>query len=241
MSSELRPLELQNNSSPNLGGFIHAVERYNSQFNLGTTLAEILEDRLDEAEGISVPRETKISIEEIESTYESTIALTGIGVERVNMNPIIGPEETTYTSRVGINLQDGNKYVNYLSSLQADEMDDLTIEALRVIAENLVIQLCSQYDLSDSNDNRMIDLLSHGRGIVDEYRRIDQEGRMGLIDSVSRLDKYIQIAKKGYLREHLAVEGKQLLIPPEDRSFNPAHWQRDITPEEAAQTLNKLL
>ena len=113
---------------------------------------------------------------------------------------------------VGIHLVSGKNFVNYLDSLTEKSLDKNRIKSLMIIAEGLTVQLGYEYDLSNPDDEKMIELISNLENTIDKYHQLaEQQGRKEIGNSVKELENYLRIAKAKYLREYLLAKREHLL------------------------------
>src|SRR3989344_1193214 len=121
------------------------------------------------------------------------------------------------------NLFDSKKFLNYLGEMDKDKLSESQIHGLKAVIRSLTIQLKSQYEISDPNDERAIELLGNLNKIIKAYEKI------GLSELITDLSKYSEIASKKFLREYLLVERSNLLAEIGGKNFGPSQWHRDST------------
>ena len=120
-------------------------------------------------------------------------------------------------------LFDSKKFLNYLGEMDKDKLSESQIHGLKAVIRSLTIQLKSQYEISDPNDERAIELLGNLNKIIKAYEKI------GLSELITDLSKYSEIASKKFLREYLLVERSNLLAEIGGKNFGPSQWHRDST------------
>jgi len=107
--------------------------------------------------------------------------------------------------------------------MDKDKLSESQIHGLKAVIRSLTIQLKSQYEISDPNDERAIELLGNLNKIIKAYEKI------GLSELITDLSKYSEIASKKFLREYLLVERSNLLAEIGGKNFGPSQWHRDST------------
>src|SRR3989344_7244084 len=123
------------------------------------------------------------------------------------------------------NLFDSKKFLNYLGEMDKDKLSESQIHGLKAVIRSLTIQLKNQYEISDPDDERAIELLGNLNKIIKEYEKI------GLSELVVDLSRYSEVANKKYLREYLLVERGNLLAEVGGQNFGPSKWHTDNTEE----------
>lgn len=214
----------------NISDLEKSLREYNKQFNFGTLLAEHI---IEATEGKNEDNELykpKISIQDIENEHRDLLDKTGISLESVKrgvMFTLMGDDEGKEPSEVRINLRDGKKFLTYLNSLNESDLKESQISGLKLVADNLTKQLVEQYELGNSDDERMLELFGSVENLIQEYKRLDPQGFIGLSESVNDLSEYLSIARKKYLREYLVVKNNHLLDTINSDGFGPGKWHKD--------------
>lgn len=216
------------------------VSEYNNQFGIGGKIFGILMAQIGDEEGMEQAR-PKISLVQAEERAEPILKATGIGLEAVRGAATMysqGGEDPT--SELRLNLANGRQFTTYLDALDPQSVTETQTEGLVAVANSLTTQLRTQYRLDDPNDDRFFELFGNAERIIANYRRLGGNNEK-VAESIQRLDKYIKIARKGYLREYLAAEQQQLLTPPGYHGFGPSAWQIDISTAGYIDRWNRVL
>lgn len=213
-----------------LNGLASSMKEYNRQFNIGTLAGEAIVGAMDGEE--RTPREKKLSVEHLEAAHRETLERTGLGLEPVKGHAVLftGREEIP-SSEMRLNVVDGSKFVGYLHTLDEGSLSESQVKGLKTVVDSLTAQLTEQYDLSDPDDERMHELFGSLDQIIEQYRRLDGQGKTGLGHSVEEVATYLDVARKRYLREYLLAQHESLLAKAEDKRFGPSWWWGDSTPE----------
>ncbi len=229
---ENEPLKKENLRNIDINVVSKLIEKYNRQFNIGTLAAEMMIKRMEDEMGNQSSHEGKISLEEIQEQTKEILENTGISLE-----PIKGPgymtteSGGTYSSEMRINLGDGKKFIEYINALDVEILTISQIEGLKAVAESLEKQLVGEYELDNPDDERNIELFGNLSNIIEVYKRIDPEGNKGLTLSIKNLEQYLEIARKGYLKEYLISKKERLLDEVGGQNFGPSKWHTDSNEE----------
>lgn len=229
-----------------LGGVAGWLAIYNRQFHLGTLAAKTMMRGMKDESSASVETETEkekeLSFDEIQRRNQVVLSRTGLSLEPVRaIGVIMSQEGTEFPSELRINLSDGTQFVKYLESLKGGSLSPSQTLGLERTADSLTAQLKGQYDLSNSDDERLLELFGHASKIISEYERLDKEGGKGLGNCIAELRDLVAISKQGYLREHLRVVHERLLAEIGGKNFGPSQWHTDITEEGYINRWNKAL
>ncbi len=224
------------------------INKYNDQFSIGTTLARLLrrdiEKQLKDREGQNVSKEggtpfrlkdkplreegVNQQISAINLFYQNQQILGQIGL---TLEPVSGKKATLFmedasvgAGEIRLNITDGEKFTSFLSVLSPDQVKNANLSGdLKKLAEVFVSQITDQYNLSDPSDEAL-QLFGRMAGIIGQYKRL------GLGDSIEKMEIYLTYMKQGNLREYLAIEKEDLFKGPDD-GWGPAKWQTDATPK----------
>ena len=219
-----------------LSELVDSLDEYNKQFNWGTMATrEMIFDEENEG-GLAkedVDAEKTNSLAELEQKHREELEKTGLSLEPVKgIATIFTPEgDDIETSEMRINLVDGKRFVDYISVLDEDSLTEQQIRGLITVADSLTKQLVYQYNLTDPNDERVTELFGSLSQIIDEYHRLDKRSKSGLLASVEQLEKYLEVARKKYLKEYLLAEKAGFLEGAEGKYFGPSNWHTDSNPE----------
>lgn len=220
-----------------LSGLIDSIEEYNKQFNAGTMLANIIISTTEGGGGIS-EEDTQDSkakaLVALEQKHREELGRTGLGLEHVKafLGGNIGASE------MRVNLSDGKKFTDYLDALNKSSLTEQQKKGLVAVADSLTKQLIHQYDLSNPDDIRMIELFGNLSKVVEGYQKLNKKGKNGVGDSVEQLEKYLEIARGKYLKEYLLAEKSGFLENSIIGVFGPKDWHGDSSPESYKEYWN---
>ncbi len=234
--SERLPQENENLSNVDLGELARWLDIYNRHFSLGSIAGRHLTKDESEEDGKSQGSdgEQQISFAEIERRTRELLAKSGLSLERIRSGGFVASsdkEGADFPSVLRVNIGNGAKFLSYLGSLTGDKLSEEQRQGLIRVAEDLALQLAEQYDLENGEDDRALELFGNASKIISEYKRLDGEGATGCVDVVSKLKRYLEVSKKGYLREQLLVEKEGLLAEVGGRNFGPSRWHTDSAEE----------
>lgn len=220
-------------SGVNLDELFSDIEKYNRQENIGPKMAEII---FQSYKNPPVPKE-KISFIDIELKHQGVLEKTGIALEEIKKAQLYGSED--FEGRIGeifINIGESERFIEFLESLDENNLKPNQENWLKVIAANLLVQLKYRYELDNPRDERLLNLFSALPKMIEQYRRLDN-GQNHLARETDELEKLLEIARKGYLREYINVieSPGSLLAEVGGKNFGPSQWQIDTTPEKYNQ------
>lgn len=207
-----------------------SLEAYNKQFGFGTLLGEHIVEAVEGKNEDNELYKPKISIQDIEGRHRDLLDKTGISLESIRKGVMFtsaGNNEERQPSEIRINLRDGKKFLTYLNSLNENDLKESQISGLKTVVDNLTKQLVEQYELDNSEDERMLELFGSMDDIIQEYKRLDSSGNSGLSESVNDLSEYLSIARKKYLREYFIAKNNHFLDPMDGDGFGPGKWHKD--------------
>lgn len=213
-----------------LGELDSSIEEYNRQFNWGTLLGEEIADTIDEGE--EKPPRQKLSAEQLGKMHELALEKTGLSLEPVRgIATMYTGDKEVPSSEMRMNVADGNKFVGYLTALDEQSLTESQVRGLKMVAESFSLQLTQQYELGNPDDERTMKLFGNLDQIIQQYKRLDEQGKTGLAGSVEELGTYLDVARKGYLREYVLAKNEKLLAKPDDKVFGPSDWWGDSSPQ----------
>ncbi len=223
-----------------LGELASSVAVYNRQFNWGTLLGEEIIDTTGADE--EKPLRQKLSLEQLEKMHERALDKTGLSLESVRGKATMytGKKEVP-TSEMRMNVADGKKFVGYLDALDENSISQSQVNGLKMVADTLTAQLTEQYELGNHDDERTLNLFGNLDQIIQQYKRLDATGATGLASSVQELGTYLEVARKGYLREYVLAKNEKLLAKPADSLFGPSDWWSDTSPKSFKERYRKAL
>lgn len=146
----------------------------------------------------------------------------------------------TQLKEMRLNISDARKFLAYLNSLKG-VITPVEVEAIKKIASILTRQFNWQYDVSNAEDDRFMNLIGSLEKIVVAYEVL------GLTSDVAELRELLDASRSRYLQEFLMVKRTHYLLP-HDEGFGPAKWHTDCTENrynsmwnEAIETYQKTL
>lgn len=223
----------------NLIGLVVSLDNYNEQFEPGAMIAEAIMGP-KEGETRSIEKRREDEVQNILKRHREDLGRAGLSLEPVKSGITLIPsgvesmEDVKHHTEMRINLADGKKFVNYLDALKEAPLGEGQAKALEAIAQNLTIQLSTQYQLENPDDERMIQLFGSLDQIIERYHELDKNGEAGISESVAKLSKYLEIARGKYLKEYLWAQNSGLLneVGEKDKYFGPSKWHTDANEEQ---------
>lgn len=220
---------------------VFLLKKYNEQFGMGATVGRMFnslletedeERQFEERETTSLEDqkvEELMSFEEMNAKAQGILTRTGLEFQPVKASWFVtGSEGTHLGQEMRLDLKNGKQFVSYLETLNPDTITESQSGGLKEIASVLTKQLTESYDLTDAEDERLLELLGNLSKIVDEYKRLDKGQE--LTKSVSPLGEYLVLARKGTLREYREAEKLHLNKPFINEGFI-LRWQTDASPK----------
>lgn len=192
------------------------MREYNDQHSTGSMMGEALRgfakthvgDEEDEYKNNEQPK--KITAQEMRDELSVELATTGLALEAVKNKKqgIFTTDGEINPRELRINISNRENFISYLKQLNESQLDSATITALATVLHSLTTQLFYEYDPSDVEDDRMLELLGGLGPILKEYRRLDDGGKNNLSDSIESLETCYQGSQGGYARETINVYRK---------------------------------
>lgn len=212
------------------------ISKFNQQFSMGSMLFGLIMG-LSGIEGEDAPRrpgsdleraeeDQKMSASAIALIHRDTLNKIGLSLEPVagKTATLMGRGEQAGSGEMRINVADRGKFTGFLSALEPEQVEITGLKPnLESLSGVLAQQVFDHYDLKQPSDE-MLELFGGLGGIVNQYQRL------GMAKAVEGLETYLDHARKGDLREFVAVERAGLMSEP-GKYFGPADWQKDATPE----------
>lgn len=211
------------------------ISRYNDQFSLGSMMASQLFSfiRLEGEEAATTPRGLggeeeyqQMTASAINAIHRGTLDTIGLSLEPVSGKhaTMMGLGGQAGDGEMRINVANRNRFTSFLVALTPELVGSTGIRPnLESLSGILSQQIFDHYNLQESGDE-ILELFGGLGAIVNQYKRL------GMKEAVVGLEIYLIHARQGDLREFVAVERNSLLAEP-GKSFGPADWQKDTTPE----------
>lgn len=221
--------EAEGPSQINLDSLFGDIEKFNSQENISSRMAEVIFMSLKNP---PVPKE-KIRLIDLEINHQHVLNEVGIGLEEIKKKEFYTEGSDGITGEIFININEPKKFIAFLKSIDAERIQPNQEQWLKNFAAHLTKQLKHQYDLNNPGDERLLNLFSALSEMVEQYRRLDN-GQNHLANEIAELEKLLEIARKGYLREYINVieSPGSLLAEVGGKNFGPSQWQIDCSPEK---------
>jgi len=236
-----------------VNGLFSDIGVYNEQFSLGSTMSRLLignlefeHDQQDNNPQTEKPllgqekdyQEMKSSALSI--IHGNVLDQTGLSLEPVSGKKAVmfGPEGQLGEGEMRLNISNKDRFLSFLGALKPEQVENKALKPnLESLSGIFDQQLFDQYNLTEPSDDALRLLGGLGE-IVNQYKRL------GMEQSVTKLESYLNHARQGDLREYLLINQKGLFSEP-GKAFGPADWQKDATPaylekrwDEALNTLN---
>ncbi len=218
---------------PSVNHLFVDIEQYNRQFSMGSIMARGLssmfkgwddEDKIGESIGKEAEHQ-QITSEALSVIHQGTLSRIGLSLEPINGGAtFMGLGQEASSGEMRANVSDGRRFVSFLHALQPDQVQATGLRPnLESLSGVLAAQVLTNYDLRQPSDETL-QLFGNLGKIVDEYKRL------GMGQSVERLQTYLEHSRQGDLREFVTVERNGYLSEP-GHNFGPADWQADSGPE----------
>ncbi len=167
--------------------------------------------------------DNNITPQDMYNMHSETLQKLGIDIESPNKEGDVDEKEKFAVGEIGINLVNKDLYLNYLKTLNKENLQPEHKEILEMIVDKIRKQVQNEYSL-DTVDDRLFELLAGIKNIVLEYERI------GLSDEVKNLKDYQQYLGSGYLKEYILARNHNV-FEPIGEGFNLSTYQRDSSYE----------
>lgn len=215
---------------PAIESFIQDLEQYDREHSssrkMGGFLAALMMSNMDNGEGareIAKDISNSITVQKVFERNINVLRKIGIDLESPNTKGDIDQNEQLVSGEIRVNLFDKSSYVEFLKSLERDTLSDAHKKLLEMITKKISGQINHVYELeNEEGDDRLIEVFSGLREIVDEYERL------GLQKEVSMFKSYLEYMNSGYLREYILVENNNV-FGGIGEGFNLSTFQRDCT------------
>lgn len=218
------------------------VNQFNEQFSMGSMMARMIlgHARIEEDKVGDSSRTENLKGEE-EHQQMSASAMNVIHGDVLNtiglsLEPVSGKHATIMTGdekagegEMRINVSSRDRFLSFLGALTPENLEESGLKSdLGELPNILAQQVLDHYDLKNPGDEVLQLFGSQGKRIVEEFKRL------GMGESVARLERYQDHASQGDLREFIAIQNRSLLAEP-GKFFGPADWQTDTTPQGLEQ------
>jgi len=218
------------------------IKKYNDQFTIERVLERSRVSNFEE-EKPPWPVDNKSLIKEVVNQeilainlscrYEQTLKQIGLTLEPVSGKRVTFIDNDTYIGdgELRLNIVDGERFVSFLSVLSPDQVVNPNLkDNLKNLSKIFTSQILNQYDLSNPNDEAL-QLFGHMAGIIDQYKRL------GLGDSIEKMEIYLTHMRQGNLREYVAIE-KEILFKGCDY-WRLVKWQTEPFPYRLRERWDK--
>lgn len=187
------------------------ITDFDGQFDISKWIGRLADYEINTPYAIrqmaEVATEMQATFTEIESEYRDFLTEIGLEIELEFKKSEPYEENGEHYDPVlegaviGINVQDGNKLIEWLRDLNKVSLDEKEKEIADELAATFVERIHSDYHF-DNFDNRFFNLFEILEDLIGELKKIRGEDSY----HISVLEKYYEVAKKGYLREYIEAE-----------------------------------
>lgn len=217
-------------SSQALDSFIGDIERYDREHDparkTGGFLAALMMGHMDDTEGVEKIKEdieNSITVQELFERNVGTLQKIGLDLESPNKKGDIDMNEQYVSGEVMVHLFDKDSYVDFLKSLNKDNVIPSQRKLLEIVTRKITNQIQLEYKLDENGgDERLLEIFSGLREIISEYERL------GLEKQVEIFKDYLEYMDSGYLREYILVKNNDV-FGEIGEGFNLSTFQRDAT------------
>jgi len=222
-----------------VNGLFLDIKKYNDQFSLGAMMSRMLLNNLEfehdqkrenpQAQQPSLAKEEdyqQMSASALSVIHGSVLDQIGLSLEPVSGKniKIFGQGEQAGVGEMRLNISNEKRFLSLLSSLKPEQVENRALKPnLESLSDVFSRQIFDQYNLTEPSDEAL-QLFGGLEKIVAQYKRL------GMEQAITRLEIYLTHAKQGDLKEYIAIEQRGLLSEP-GKSFGPADWQKDTSPE----------
>ncbi|MDP2586412.1 MAG: hypothetical protein Q8P32_01420 [Candidatus Komeilibacteria bacterium] len=218
-------------------GLFHDLEGYNDKFQSGRIAGRLIIGSVRKNSDDNIADEQidpYLNAQELIGKNQVVAGEFGLSLTPISRKDqgVFAQGEKISPSEMRVDLSDPSKFVDFLSHLESETLSPEEIKALQYIAESLKQQLVSEYDLGQSEDDRLLNLFAGLERIIENYRRLDPDGQKGFNDVVNSLEKYLTMSRQGIMREYILAEKNNILPQPLGSGFGPSSFQIDISPED---------
>lgn len=221
------------------------MERYNNQFSLGSMMSRVIISHFEPEDSDEIKPQAGIVDEEgnqqvdaffLMSAHKNLLDNIGLSLEPVSGKEafIQNEEGSAGVGEMRANVNNNERFTSFLEALQPEQVSTSgTKSGLEKLSGILAKQVLDKYNLQFPEEEAL-QLFGSLDKIVAEYKRL------GMSESVSRLETYLEHGKTGDLREYVATERKGLFSEP-GHFFGPADWQTDSSPSMLESRWNEAI
>lgn len=169
---------------------------------------------------------------------KNLLDVTGLGfvsVETQWMKKTLDGHRSSIEMR--LEIKEGRKFLEYLKALDPDSITEEQRQGLVKLDELLSHQLGYVYDVINSENDEMLELLINARAIVEEYKRLSVP---------VKLEEYSPYIEKRCLREYLLAKRFDIAKPMLEGGGYDLLWYRglsisNVTPEILGEKWNEII
>lgn len=213
------------------------LKTYNKRYSLGGVMASMVISHFEKEVGTQDNiLEAEKDGQELDSffliaTKKEELKKIGLKLEPVTgTSTIVTQESQANLQEMAIKIENFDRFTPFLTALTEENISGTNLkESLEKIpiamAKEIVNDCKSQSDHIEIPTKNL-------KGIIEQYKRL------GMSQSVEKIEKYLEYHEKGCLKEYVIIDGKNLLAEP-GTTFGPAEWQSDSTPEMLERRWNE--
>ena len=227
------------------GKLMELVASYNERFSAGRMAGlAFLKGLPNESAGMDLDEQkadSLLTLEELKEEAKPILEATGLALASADTNMMIGDDSGGLrVKELRVDIANGSKFVAYLQALEPQTLTKGQAAGLEKAMASVTEQFQKEYDLDSVQDDRVLELMGNLSTIVDEYKHLGSQSYMSLSQSVSKLEKYLTVARAGYLREYRDAEDL-MLTEPFDGDGYILRWHIDSTPAQLEDNWNGVL
>lgn len=227
------------------GKLMELVASYNERFSAGRMAGlAFLKGLPNESAGMDLDEQkadSLLTLEELKEEAKPILEATGLALASADTNMMIGDDSGGLrVKELRVDIANGSKFVAYLQALEPQTLTKGQAAGLEKVMASVTEQFQKEYDLDSVQDDRVLELMGNLSTIVDEYKHLGSQSYMSLSQSVSKLEKYLTVARAGYLREYRDAEDL-MLTEPFDGDGYILRWHIDSTPAQLEDNWNGVL
>lgn len=209
---------------------VSAIDIYNDQRSMGASLARALLGGIPSEQDNNNPDLLVTPFEELKAAVTEPLSKLGLGLDHKRNAFIIAGHNNNESELADICLHDGPRFISFLEALQEQPISAELSLALQNICSAFINQIKVEYDLSDSNNDNLLELFGSLDKIIQKLEGLENADS-DLKHLTIKLREILTIARSGYLREQVLVD-RNYLFNPIGEGFGPSTWVGDTNTEQ---------
>lgn len=163
--------------------------------------------------------EAKLTVEDLQNIHSEILAKIGLSIESPTRGEVMEEDEPYAVGEVLIHLDDSNKFVGFLKTLEAGNLSEGSIHLIDMVGQKLISQILTIYNL-DTPDEEFLTLYSSIDTLANEINRLGRE------KLATDIRQYLKYGKQHCLKEFVLARNNHI-FQPIGTGFNLSTFQRD--------------